>query len=1059
MPHYDAHEACRRAKRLMTRFVTAGGGPADRDRAIRLFEDAADSGALPPDEEVLARTALGVLLMLRALPAPLHPDPGGAATLAFGALLHGAGGLDAEAIGDGLRAVEQFQRVLDHQPIHPELHATAQTSLIAVQLVLAMNGAGPLPTIPSLPPSPTSTMLMGMQAWLSDDGTDPAVREAIEAMIAQLPAGNAVRGALTGELATLASGTRRPDDLRAARDALRAELAAAGPAAPDDLRRKLAGVSVTLAASGDPVPVDQLVDEADALLAAAPPGSLQRGRDHFLRAMALMLRARRDSAPDDARAAVRDLEEALRLLPVDDDLAPVVVATLGALLHDRHALGGVGEDQDAAAYLLDRAMAVARAHPDSPDLAEIQALGALNRAVAALRGRDRAAVAAVADELRDLVPPGHPWRPRLDVVRGLALVVGGDDAGLALLDAAATAEVIPSSRPALAAAGAVALLLRAAHTTDLAAADEALRRLRAISSSAPDERAGLVALEGLAELLRAERGAGRAALDAAVDRLTAASDELGGDPGGPPRTLVLTRLADAHWQRGDTADALRVGLAALRAAGAEALLQTRTAHALASTREVAGQGERLARRCLSADRPDLAVRAVELGRGLVLHAATSAAKLPALLRAHGHEALADEWVAVDPDVPPPWTDPAAALADVLLPGPAPTDLRRRALEALLTAGPDLLAPPDAAEIGGALDRIGADALAYLVAGGPAGDGLILLVDRAGRVTPRHCPHLRAMPGSRVDPAPAVRGPRELAVSPAAATWLDGICDWAWDAAVAELHTAVARPGREPRVVLVPVGALGAVPWHAARRPVPGGHRYAVADLELSYAASARQLVEVARRPVAPLAAGQVLVGDPTRELPGAATEVRTLHETFYPAATVLGGDDGTPTAVLERHGAALLHLACHAYAGGSPDESFLRLAGGARLPVERVLRRAERRSPDSPGGLVVLSACVTGIAHSAYDEALSLATAFLAAGAAGVVGSLWAVPDDTTPHLMHVFHHFLAKGATPAAALRAAQLWMLDPHRPYVPGMPLPPDEPTRLADPAGWAAFIHHGR
>lgn len=71
--------------------------------------------------------------------------------------------------------------------------------------------------------------------------------------------------------------------------------------------------------------------------------------------------------------------------------------------------------------------------------------------------------------------------------------------------------------------------------------------------------------------------------------------------------------------------------------------------------------------------------------------------------------------------------------------------------------------------------------------------------------------------------------------------------------------------------------------------------------------------------------------------------------------------------------------------------------------------------------------------YEAADEALGLSTAFLAAGAAGVVATLWPVDDYSTALLMSRFYESLIEtgsrpghphGGDPAAALRAAQLWL-----------------------------------
>ena len=115
------------------------------------------------------------------------------------------------------------------------------------------------------------------------------------------------------------------------------------------------------------------------------------------------------------------------------------------------------------------------------------------------------------------------------------------------------------------------------------------------------------------------------------------------------------------------------------------------------------------------------------------------------------------------------------------------------------------------------------------------------------------------------------------------------------------------------------------------------------------------------------------------------------------------------------------------------------------------------------GGLVVLASCLTDVAEADYDEALTVATAFLSAGATGVVGARWSVEDGHTALFMAVFHRYLNGGYRhPAQALRSAQLWMPDPGRAVPPGVPevvrgvtAPPD----LADPVAWAGFAYQGR
>jgi hypothetical protein len=280
-----------------------------------------------------------------------------------------------------------------------------------------------------------------------------------------------------------------------------------------------------------------------------------------------------------------------------------------------------------------------------------------------------------------------------------------------------------------------------------------------------------------------------------------------------------------------------------------------------------------------------------------------------------------------------------------------------------------------------------------------------------------------------------------------------------------------------RVVLVPSGVLGAVPWMAAHLP-GGDRRYACAEMLVSTAASARQFLDVTARSALPLDLEPVLVADPLGDLVYAVDEVVALQETFYPGAVLLGDfhaveappdveGTGTPQQVLARlpgaatPGASLLHLGCHASTASSAEESYLQLT--ERLTIRTVLEHAVGRAVDAPGPIVVLSACVSDLTGHDEDESLTLATAFLAAGAVAVLGSRWAVDDQRTAILMFAFHHFLARvGQRPVEALRSAQLWMLDPRRQVLPGMPdalIGDMADADLADVAVWGAFGHHGR
>jgi CHAT domain-containing protein len=307
--------------------------------------------------------------------------------------------------------------------------------------------------------------------------------------------------------------------------------------------------------------------------------------------------------------------------------------------------------------------------------------------------------------------------------------------------------------------------------------------------------------------------------------------------------------------------------------------------------------------------------------------------------------------------------------------------------------------------------------------------------------------------------------------------LDALCDWAWTAVTGPVLESIPppQPGRPPRLVLIPTGRLRAVPWHAARRAgADGKPRYAIEDAVFTYAASARQLAVAAGRRPCSWSERPLLVSNPTGDLAMAQLEGEELRRRYYPGAVYLGQPEdiadgaGTPGEVLSRlpggaaSQASLLHFGCHATVAGSLAASHLVLAGWQRLPIAAIVAQAQAHDTRAPGFLAVLGACMSDLADVDHDEALTLASAFLAAGATGVIGASWPAADRATALLMLIFHHVLSgTGAHPADALREAQLWMLGRSHQE------PDALPTALASAAllrsrgnihAWAAFTYQG-
>lgn len=848
----------------------------------------------------------------------------------------------------------------------------------------------------------------------------------------------------------------------------------------------------------------------------------------------------------------RDISEGIGYLKAAYETAPagsgirlMVAGNLGSALMTRFMQSGNRQELQAALYYLEPVFGESAAPESHLDtlIANRDVMASANLAIIeVLRGLDgdsaamERSIAHFRTAIR-LLPEEHPYRTKLRGDLGLTLMLragkrGGDLNGLrqaaAELDAAAAA--LPAGNvmhvhARLRAGSAIGLVgVRARDPRTLREGIGYLTRLR---GDLPPEFADLPRVTGQLGLLRAELYAltGRSPDFAdAEEALVQAAAESGLQPGHAQHAAILVRLARLRRSAGRDRTAVEAGMAALQVRVRDVLLQTGPAHGLTVARAAASEAAEVAGWCLEDADPATAVQALELGRGLVLHAATSAVGLPELLDAAGQDDLARQWRerAETGETDRPWDqDPAGDPAGLLSGQPleVPGDLRERTLEVLtgpgVTDSGDLLTPPGPEVIGGALAAVGADALVYLLPSDGSRPGHALIVP-AGAGTARAStagsdaaplditlPLLRPETSGPLDdyaaayehlvslrrPVGADRESRkfrdwERARETALTRWretLRAACDWAWPAVTGSLLRELAplASGGVPRIVLVPAGRLSLVPWHAARRAIgPGGFRYACADAVFSYAASGRQLVQAGQRQLLPLDSAPVIVAPRTsRPLAFAIAEAEAIRSRYYRGARYLGQAEwsgtadgyGTPGEVLrvmpsaDRTGPSLLHFACHADVNAAaPEESHLLLARDQPLLVKAILRQVRGRRPGAPGGVVDLAACRTDLAAADYDEALTLATAFLAAGAATVIGTRWEVPDGRSAVLMFMYHRFLAQEReSPRDALRRAQLWMLDSRREIPLEMPVTLREHVsdRLADITAWAGVTHQGR
>ena len=250
-----------------------------------------------------------------------------------------------------------------------------------------------------------------------------------------------------------------------------------------------------------------------------------------------------------------------------------------------------------------------------------------------------------------------------------------------------------------------------------------------------------------------------------------------------------------------------------------------------------------------------------------------------------------------------------------------------------------------------------------------------------------------------------------------------------------LHTLVWAPLERAlshcrRVIVVPHAQLGWLPFAALH----DGEGFLAQRYELAMVPSARiavrGLIRLLGRP------RQALVLGESSRLSHAAHEAHFVAGLFPQGSAFVGAQATITTLRAHAGGADVIHLVCHAqFRSDNPMFSALHLSDGA-LTVELA------ESLDLKPGMVVLSACETGLSdQGSGDEMVGLVRAFLVAGAARVLASLWPVDDAITAIFMASFYGALCQGQAPATALRWAQIEVMR-HHPH----------------PFYWAAFTLHG-
>lgn len=258
-----------------------------------------------------------------------------------------------------------------------------------------------------------------------------------------------------------------------------------------------------------------------------------------------------------------------------------------------------------------------------------------------------------------------------------------------------------------------------------------------------------------------------------------------------------------------------------------------------------------------------------------------------------------------------------------------------------------------------------------------------------------------------------------------------------------LLTPILRNLGARKIVLVADEPLQELPWAAMKDPAT--KQFLIERFEIATAPSASVWAMLqAKAPAVDHRRGLVVadpdngIADPRyAPLAFSREELAHLSTLHQGAIDTLTGKDATASAVaarrLDTYG--WLHFAAHAEADAESGElGSLVLAGGSSLRAYEIANWKLARP------IVVLNACETGAGEAQAGEGtISIARAFLIAGARGVAATLWRIPDQSAALLIRKFYTHLREQQKPATALRLAQLELLrDP----------------RFRSPKHWAAF-----
>lgn len=390
---------------LAARYGAHGGASRDCDTGIHVLEEALSFPSMAQAQRVMAQVSLGQLYLART---SAYMQSSG---MSFAARSVGVPAPDG-ALADADRAIACFQAVLDGEPVSADLTAITRTLMDVAEAVRTVLGAvsGNVMSMDIGRLTSALAMMQKLQDQIKSGGA-PGYRisdsglfnvdleEFIRTRPEERPVAVMHGPAESGPVAPLPrSAPAAPPDVVQLRHSLYALLPGDGadgwPAAAD------------LLVPGTPTPDTTTVDEMVALALTivehtpqAQAKTAQAAIDHYVLAVALLLRGGYAEASSDRAAALEELVTAAERIPLVHPAALVILRSLGAFLSETRPL------DDALAVVAGRFAgridsAVVAGIAEAADLVVLDALRCVCRTAEALTDLRRAA---------GKVPAEYPW--------------------------------------------------------------------------------------------------------------------------------------------------------------------------------------------------------------------------------------------------------------------------------------------------------------------------------------------------------------------------------------------------------------------------------------------------------------------------------------------------------------------------------------------------------------------------------------------------------------------------------------------------------------------------